>query len=224
MLVIQNEWSNYLNEEFNQTYYSKMIDFLEEEYRTFTIYPAKEDILNAFQYTPFSKVKVVILGQDPYHGKGQAHGLSFSVKPGIQVPRSLQNIFKELSSDIGCFIPNNGDLHKWSKEGVLLLNNVLTVREGVPNSHKGKGWENFTDKVISILNEREKPVIFILWGKNAQDKEILINNSKHYIIKSAHPSPFSASRGFFGSKPFSQANKYLVEIGDLEIDWQIPNI
>jgi len=167
---------------------------------------------------------VVILGQDPYHGPGQAHGLSFSVKPGIQPPPSLHNIFKELQSDLGYPIPNHGHLVKWAEQGVLLLNTVLTVRKGMANSHKGIGWEKFTDKVITTLNERDKPVIFILWGKNAQEKKRLITSSKHVIIQSPHPSPFSANRGFFGSRPFSQANQYLKEINGSAIDWQIPNI
>lgn len=224
MKILHSEWKNILSEEFNKSYYINMKKFLEDEYGSFIIYPAKEEIFNALNHTPFSKVKVVIIGQDPYHGNGQAHGLSFSVKPEVSIPRSLKNIFKELQDDIGCFIPNNGYLEKWSNQGVLLLNTVLTVREGMPNSHKDSGWEQFTDKVISVLNEKEQPIIFVLWGKNAQRKENLINNSKHYIIKSAHPSPFSARKGFFGSKPFSKTNEHLRNLGYTEIDWQIENI
>lgn len=224
MKILHSEWKNILSEEFNKSYYINMKKLLEDEYGSFIIYPAKEEIFNALNHTPFSKVKVVIIGQDPYHGNGQAHGLSFSVKPEVSIPRSLKNIFKELQDDIGCFIPNNGYLEKWSNQGILLLNTILTVREGMPNSHKDSGWEQFTDKVISVLNEKEQPIIFILWGKNAQNKEKLINNSKHYIIKSAHPSPFSARKGFFGSKPFSKTNEHLRNLGYTEIDWQIENI
>ncbi len=201
-----------------------MREFLVDEYSTKTVYPEKDDIFNALQYTDYDEVKVVILGQDPYHGPGQAHGLSFSVQPGVKIPPSLRNIFKELNEDLGCNIPDNGYLKKWADQGVLLLNTVLTVREGEANSHRGKGWEQFTDKVISLLNEREKPVIFILWGKPAQSKLKLIDESKHKIIKSAHPSPLSAKRGFFGSKPFSRVNKMLREQDDQEIDWQIENM
>ena len=182
------------------------------------------DIFNALHYTDYDKVKVVILGQDPYHGPKQAHGLSFSVLPGVPAPPSLKNIFKELNSDLGCYIPNNGYLKSWADQGVLLLNTVLTVRAGTPNSHKNKGWETFTDKVISVLNEREDPVIFILWGNNAIAKKKLITNKNHFILQSVHPSPLSASRGFFGSKPFSKANEILKSIGKTPIDWQIKNI
>lgn len=182
------------------------------------------DIFNALHYTAYKDVKVVILGQDPYHGPNQAHGLSFSVKPGVPAPPSLMNIYKELHDDLGCYIPNNGYLKKWADQGVMLLNTVLTVRAGQANSHKNMGWEHFTDRVISLLNEREDPIVFILWGKNAQSKLSIINNPKHFIIKSVHPSPLSANRGFFGSKPFSKANNFLVSIGKEPIDWQIENI
>ncbi|TCS83180.1 uracil-DNA glycosylase [Tepidibacillus fermentans] len=224
MAILRNDWNNYLENEFKKPYYLRLREFLIEEYQTWTIYPDMYDIFNALHYTPYSETKVVILGQDPYHGQGQAHGLSFSVKPGIAIPPSLQNIFKELQQDLGCTIPNNGYLVKWAKQGVLLLNTVLTVREGEPNSHKGMGWETFTDQVISTLNQREKPVVFILWGKHAQEKKQLITSPHHYIIQSPHPSPFSANRGFFGSRPFSKANGFLRQIGSSEIDWQIPDI
>jgi uracil-DNA glycosylase len=172
--------------------------------------------------TSYQDTSVVILGQDPYHGAGQAHGLSFSVKPGVKQPPSLKNIFKELHDDLGCEIPNHGYLVKWAEQGVLMLNTVLTVRESKPNSHKGKGWENFTDQVIKALNEREQPVVFLLWGRHAQEKKNLITNERHHIIESAHPSPFAARKGFFGTKPFSKANQLLKEMGRKEIDWQIP--
>lgn len=224
MAKLKNDWALLLEEEFNKAYYLKIRNFLIEEYKTKVIYPNMYDIYNSLHYTSYNDTKVVILGQDPYHGQGQAHGLSFSVKPGVEPPPSLLNIFKELKSDLGCFIPNNGHLHHWAEQGVLLLNAVLTVREGAPNSHKGMGWESFTDKVITLLNEREKPVVFILWGKNAQEKQKLITSKHHYIIQSPHPSPLSASRGFFGSRPFSKANQFLKSIGCSEINWQIPNI
>lgn len=224
MQILKNDWQNLLEDEFKKDYYLKLRLFLINEYRTKTIYPDMYDIFNALHYTQYKDVKVVILGQDPYHGPNQAHGLSFSVKPGVQAPPSLMNIYKELNSDLGCYIPNNGYLKKWSSQGVMLLNTVLTVREGMANSHKNMGWECFTDKIISLLNNREDPIIFILWGSNAQSKLNIINNSKHYIIKSAHPSPLSAYRGFFTSKPFSRANKFLASIGKEPIDWQIENI
>ena len=224
MAILKNDWAQLLEEEFNQAYYLKIRNFLIEEYKTKVIYPNMYDIYNSLHYTSYNDTKVVILGQDPYHGPGQAHGLSFSVKPGVEPPPSLMNIFKELKSDLGCYIPNNGHLYHWAEQGVLLLNTVLTVREGSPNSHKGMGWESFTDKVITLLNEREKPLVFILWGKNAQEKQKLITSKNHYIIQSPHPSPLSASRGFFGSKPFSRANQFLKSIGSSEINWQISNI
>ena len=211
-------------EEFEKAYYLDLRGFLLEEYRTRTVYPEKDDIFNALKFTDYDDVKVVILGQDPYHGHRQAHGLSFSVKPGVKIPPSLRNIFKELNADLGCEIPNHGYLKKWADQGVLLLNTVLTVREGEANSHRGKGWEHFTDQVITLLNEREKPVIFILWGKPAQSKLKLIDEHKHKIIMSVHPSPLSARRGFFGSKPFSKVNQLLKEQGEQEIDWQIEQL
>ena len=224
MQIFKNGWNQFLAEELKKDYYLKLRAFLITEYRTRIIYPDMYDIYNALHYTDYKNVKVVILGQDPYHGPGQAHGLSFSVKPGVQAPPSLMNIFKELHDDLGCYIPNNGYLKKWADQGVLLLNTVLTVRAGQPNSHRNIGWEHFTDRVITLLNNREDPVVFILWGKNAQSKLNIINNPRHFIIKSPHPSPYSAHRGFFGSKPFSKANNFLISIGKEPIDWQIKNI
>lgn len=223
MAILKNDWAPLLEEEFKKPYYIKLRQFLIKEYKTRIVYPNMYDIYNALHYTPFEETKVVILGQDPYHGPGQAHGLSFSVQPGVKAPPSLQNIFKELRDDVGCTIPNHGCLVKWAEQGVLLLNTVLTVRKGMPNSHKGIGWETFTDQVIRTLNERERPVVFILWGRNAQAKKQLIS-PRHYIIESPHPSPFSADRGFFGSRPFSKTNQFLREIGSPEIDWQIPDL
>jgi uracil-DNA glycosylase len=222
--ILKNDWTDFLEEEFKKDYYLELRRFLIEEYRQHVVYPDMYDIFNALHYTAYSDTKVVILGQDPYHGPGQAHGLSFSVKPGINPPPSLQNIFKELRDDLGCAIPNNGYLVDWTKQGVLLLNTVLTVRRGMPNSHRGKGWEIFTDQVIRTLNQREKPVVFILWGKNAQDKRSLITAPQHFIIQSPHPSPFSANRGFFGSRPFSKANGFLRSIGSEEVNWQIRDL
>lgn len=221
MAILKNDWSLYLEEQFQKPYYQKLRNFLIEEYKTQTIYPNMYNIFNALHYTSYANTKAVIIGQDPYHGPNQAHGLSFSVLPGVEPPPSLKNIFKELKNDLGCPIPQSGSLEKWAEQGVLLLNSVLTVRAGQPNSHRGKGWEIFTDQVIKILNERETPVIFLLWGKNAQEKQRLITNSRHYKILSPHPSPLSAHRGFFGSKPFSKTNRYLREIGLGEIDWRL---
>jgi uracil-DNA glycosylase len=224
MSILKNDWSPLLEDEFEKDYYLQLRNFLIEEYNKEIVYPDKNNIFNALHLTSFSKAKVVILGQDPYHGPNQAHGLSFSVKPEVKTPPSLQNIFKELQTDLGCSIPNNGYLVKWAEQGVVMLNAVLTVRAGNPNSHKGKGWEVFTDKVITTLNNREEPLVFMLWGKHAQDKIELITSSKHCIIKSPHPSPFSANRGFFGSRPFSRANQFLKKNGGTEIDWQISDI
>ncbi len=222
--IFDNDWQELLEGEMQKEYYQKLRGFLIKEYNTTTIYPDMHDIFNALHYTAYKDVKVVILGQDPYHGPNQAYGLSFSVKPGVRIPPSLVNIYKELRDDLGCYIPNNGTLTKWAKEGVLLLNTSLTVRAGEANSHSRIGWEIFTDHIIKLLNDREEPIVFILWGSNAIKKEALITNSKHYIIKSVHPSPLSASRGFFGSKPFSKTNKFLESIGKKPIDWQIENI
>lgn len=222
--ILHNDWAPLLEEEFQKPYYLQLRQFLKLEYGTYTIYPDMHDIFNALHYTSYEQTKVVILGQDPYHGPGQAHGLSFSVKPGIPAPPSLQNMFKELHSDLGCRIPDNGHLVRWAKQGVLLLNTVLTVREGQAASHKGNGWETFTDRVISLLNERERPIVFILWGSHAGQKSQLITNHRHHILRSVHPSPLSSHRGFFGSKPYSQANAFLQSIGSEPIDWQIPDI
>ncbi|PGM98560.1 uracil-DNA glycosylase [Bacillus cereus] len=222
--ILQNDWGPLLGSEFEKEYYQALANFLKEKYEEYVIYPKKEDIFNALQYTSYENTKVVILGQDPYHGPNQAHGLSFSVQPGIKTPPSLLNMYKELRDEYGYEIPNNGYLVKWAEQGVLLLNVVLTVRQAEANSHKGKGWEHFTDRVIELLNEREKPVIFILWGRHAQAKKKLITNTNHYIIESVHPSPLSARRGFFGSKPYSKVNEILSNMDEKEIDWQIPNI
>ena len=222
--IFDNDWHELLVGEMQNEYYQKLREFLIKEYKTTTIYPEMHDIFNALHYTAYKDVKVVILGQDPYHGPNQAYGLSFSVKPGVRIPPSLVNIYKELRDDLGCYIPNNGTLTKWAKEGVLLLNTSLTVRAGEANSHSRIGWEIFTDHIIKLLNHREDPIVFILWGNNAIKKEAFITNPKHYIIKSVHPSPLSASRGFFGSKPFSKTNKFLESIGKKPIDWQIENI
>ncbi|MNC42764.1 Uracil-DNA glycosylase [compost metagenome] len=224
MSILHNDWLPVLEQEFEKPYYLSLRKLLAEEYRQTIVYPDMYDIYSAFHLTDYSQVKAIILGQDPYHGPGQAHGLSFSVKPGIAVPPSLQNIYKELRDDIGCQIPNHGHLAQWAKEGVLMLNAVLTVRKDTPNSHRGIGWEEFTGKVISVLNERVEPVVFILWGKNAQEKLPLITNPRHLIIQSAHPSPFAANRGFFGSRPFSRTNAFLRSKGIQEIDWAIPNL
>ncbi|WP_020153498.1 uracil-DNA glycosylase [Caldibacillus debilis] len=222
--ILKNDWAPLLEEEFEKPYYLKLRAFLKKEYMTRTIYPNMYDIFNALHYTPFSKVKAVILGQDPYHGPNQAHGLSFSVKPGVEPPPSLKNIFAELHNDLGCPIPDHGCLIPWAEQGILLLNTVLTVREGQPNSHRGVGWEIFTDRVIEVLNQREEPVVYILWGSAAQSKVSLIDTSKHYIIRSPHPSPLSAHRGFFGSRPFSKTNAILRQLGLEEIDWEIPKL
>ena len=220
--ILRNDWAELLNDQFEQPYYRELRAFLIEEYRRATVYPDMYDIFNALHYTGYADTKVCILGQDPYHGPGQAHGLCFSVKPGVPPPPSLQNIFKELHDDLGCPIPDHGCLEHWARQGVLLLNTVLTVRRGQPNSHRGKGWERFTDRVIELLNERPKPVVFILWGNNARSKAAMIDSTRHFVIESAHPSPYSASAGFFGSRPFSRANKFLVEAGIEPVDWAIP--
>jgi uracil-DNA glycosylase len=222
MSILQNDWATILADEFNKPYYVELRKVLKEEYQNQTVYPDMFDIYNALHLTSYEQAKVVILGQDPYHGPGQAHGLSFSVKPGIKPPPSLQNIYKELQSDLDCEIPSHGYLNHWAKQGVMLLNTVLTVRDGNPNSHKGLGWETFTDQVIHRLNERTTPLVFILWGKHAQEKAAFIDRSKHLIIESPHPSPFSAYRGFLGSRPFSRTNAFLRSHGMTEIDWQLP--
>ena len=222
--VLKNDWKDLLDDEFNKEYYQTLRNFLTNEYKTKTIYPDKYDIFNALHFTSYKDIKVVILGQDPYHGPGQAHGLSFSVNPGIKIPPSLLNIYKELNSDLGCYIPNNGYLKKWADQGVLLLNTSLTVRAGEANSHKSIGWEIITDRIISLVNEKEDPVVFLLWGNNAIKKKNLITNKRHLILTSAHPSPLSASRGIFGSKPISKINNFLISVNKEPIDWQIDNI
>ena len=224
MVQIGNDWDEILAGEFDKEYYLTLRKFLAYEYRHTTIYPSMYDIFNALKYTPFHEVRVVILGQDPYHGPRQAHGLSFSVQPGVAIPPSLLNIYKELKDDLGCYIPNNGYLKSWADQGVLLLNTSLTVIASKANSHQKIGWEIFTDRVIQVLNEREDPVIFILWGGNARSKKKYIDKSRHYIIESVHPSPLSAYNGFFGSKPFSRANTLLEQMGKTPINWQIENI
>lgn len=219
--MIGNKWDDILKEEYKKEYFSKLIDFIKNEYKTKTIYPKQNEVFNAFRYTDFDDVKVVILGQDPYHGPNQAEGLSFSVSNEVLKPPSLKNIFKELKSDLGIPFPEDNSLKPWAKQGVLLLNAVLTVEEHKPTSHKDKGWEIFTDNVIKTLNKREKPIVFILWGAYARAKKEYITNPKHYIIESAHPSPFSARNGFFGSKPFSKTNEFLKKNNIKEIDWRV---
>lgn len=221
--IIHNSWQNLLEGEFTKEYYTQLRTFLKEEYSHQTIYPDMYHIFSALELTPYEDVKVVILGQDPYHGPNQAHGLSFSVQPGVKTPPSLVNIYKELQSDLGYPPVNHGFLESWAKQGVLLLNTVLTVRAGQAYSHRGQGWEQLTDAIIQKLNAREKPVVFILWGKPAQEKIKMIDTNKHIIIKSPHPSPLSAHRGFFGSRPFSQANQALEQLGEQPINWQLPD-
>ncbi len=224
MAPISNDWLIPLKPEFSKPYYAKLYKTVLEEYKTRSIYPPADDIFNAFSFTPLKEVKVVILGQDPYHEEGQAHGLCFSVKPDVEIPPSLVNIYHELHDDLGCYIPNNGCLTKWAEQGVLLLNTVLTVRAHQANSHRGIGWEEFTDAVIRILNEQDRPIVFLLWGKPAQLKKKMLYNPKHLVLESAHPSPLSATRGFFGSRPFSKTNAFLQEHGLEPIDWQIENV
>ena len=219
--IFDNDWQEIVGAEFDKPYYQKLRDFLKEEYATHTVYPPMEDIWNAFRYTPYHKVKVVMLGQDPYHGPNQAQGLSFSVKDGVRKPPSLQNMLKELHEDLGFGIPKDGSLIKWAKQGVLLLNTVLTVRAHEAHSHKNQGWEQFTDTVIEKLSERQEPIVFVLWGKPAQQKERLIDTSRHAIIKSPHPSPLSAHRGFFSSRPYSKINNQLLSWGEEPIDFNL---
>ncbi|AOA01047.1 uracil-DNA glycosylase [Carnobacterium maltaromaticum] len=220
--IIHNDWQDILQEEFESTYYQELREFLKTEYAEQTIYPSMNHIWEAFEWTPYEQVKVVILGQDPYHGPNQAHGLSFSVQPNVKVPPSLVNIYKELEDDLGITPVNHGYLKSWAEQGVLLMNTVLTVRGGSANSHRGQGWERLTDAVIKKLNEHEKPLVFILWGNPSIAKKQLIDTEKHVVITSPHPSPLSSYRGFFGSKPFSKANKALVDFGQTPIDWQLP--
>lgn len=223
-VFIGNDWDLLLAAEWEKTYYQNLRKELIKEYRNYKVYPDMYDIFNALKSVAYEDCNVLILGQDPYHGKGQAHGYAFSVKKGVRTPPSLLNIYKEMHEDIGTYIPDNGYLKKWADQGVLLLNTSLTVRAGEPNSHEKLGWEILTDRIIKLLNDREKPIVFILWGRNSQSKEPFITNPKHLIIKSPHPSPFSASRGFFGSKPFSRTNNFLKSTGQEPIDWQIENL
>lgn len=219
MVHIGNDWDNVLKEEFESAYYLKLREFLKKEYFSATVYPPMEDIFNALRYTSYADTKVVILGQDPYHGKGQAHGLCFSVKEGTPPPPSLKNIFKELHNELGIEEPKTGELVGWTKQGVLLLNTTLTVREASPQSHKGQGWEILTDKIIELLNKKENPVVFMLWGANARAKKALISNPKHLILECAHPSPLSAYNGFFGCGHFIKANEFLKSSGVNTINW-----
>lgn len=221
---IGNSWEDLLKEEFSKPYYKNIMETLEKEKKIYRIFPKEEDVFNSIKFVDYKDVKVVILGQDPYHGYGQADGFSFSVQPGVKIPPSLLNIYKELNNDLGCYIPNNGYLKKWAKQGVLLLNTSLTVREGQANSHKDLGWHILTDKIIQLLGERKEPLVFILWGNNARSKKKLIKNKEHLIIESVHPSPLAAYRGFFGSKPFSKTNEFLAKNNIEIIDWQIENI
>ncbi len=224
MGAIDNDWLSPLSEEFKKPYYRELYQKVKEEYEKGLVFPEPDDIFNAFQFTPLSKVKAVILGQDPYHNHGQAHGLCFSVKPEVDIPPSLVNIYQELREDLGCEIPSHGYLKKWSDQGVMLLNTVLTVRAHAANSHQGIGWEKFTDAAIRILNEQDHPIVFLLWGRPAQNKKAMLNNPKHLILEAPHPSPLSAYRGFFGCKHFSKANAFLEANGMEPIDWQIENI
>ena len=224
MAGIANDWLPVLEPEFKKEYYKQLFYFVKKEYETRQIFPPAEDIFNAFHVTPFHKVKVLLLGQDPYHNIGQAHGMSFSVLPGQEIPPSLQNIYKELETDCNCYIPNNGYLKKWADQGVLLLNTVLTVRAHQANSHRQKGWEEFTDAVIRTVNEIDRPVVHLLWGRPAGEKAKILNNQKHLVLTAPHPSPLSAYRGFFGCKHFSKANEFLIKNGLEPIDWQINDI
>jgi len=224
MAAIDNDWLGPLAPEFKKPYYKKLYETIKQEYGTRQIFPEASDIFNAFAFTPLSQVKAVILGQDPYHNVGQAHGLCFSVKPDVAIPPSLVNIYQELHDDLGCTIPNNGYLVKWAGQGVMMLNTVLTVQAHAANSHRNIGWEEFTDAAIRVLNEQDRPMVFILWGRPAQMKKPMLNNPKHLILEAPHPSPLSSYRGFFGSKPFSKTNDYLIANGLTPIDWQIDNV
>lgn len=224
MAAISNDWLAPLRPEFSKPYYASLYKKVKEEYTRYLIFPPADDIFNAFAYTPLSNVKAVILGQDPYHGDGQAHGLCFSVRPEVDIPPSLENIYKELQDDLGCYIPNHGCLTKWANQGVLLLNTVLTVRAHQAFSHRGIGWEQFTDAAIRILDQQDRPIVFILWGRPAQEKAAMLHNPQHLVLKAPHPSPLSAYRGFFGSRPFSKTNEFLTQHGCEPIDWQIENM
>ena len=224
MAAISNDWLQPLQKEFKKPYYRKLYDTVKREYSTYQVFPPADDIFNAFHLTPLSEVKVVILGQDPYHNVNQAHGLCFSVQPTVEIPPSLENIYKELHDDLGCKIPNNGYLVKWAKQGVVLLNTVLTVRAHQANSHQNIGWEQFTDAVIEILDQQDRPMVFLLWGKPAQRKKAMLHNPNHLILEAPHPSPLSAYRGFFGCRHFSKTNQFLEEHGLTPIDWQIEDV
>ena len=224
MAAISNDWLQPLQKEFKKPYYRKLYDTVRREYSTYQVFPPADDIFNAFHLTPLSEVKVVILGQDPYHNVNQAHGLCFSVQPTVEIPPSLENIYKELHDDLGCKIPNNGYLVKWAKQGVLLLNTVLTVRAHQANSHQNIGWEQFTDAVIEILDQQDRPMVFLLWGKPAQRKKTMLHNPNHLILEAPHPSPLSAYRGFFGCRHFSKTNQFLEQHGLTPIDWQIEDV
>lgn len=225
MGMIDNDWLESVKGEFKKPYYRELYQFVKQEYRTHVVYPSADDIFNALHFTPLGKVKVLILGQDPYHNENQAHGLCFSVLPTQQkLPPSLQNIYQELHDDLGCKIPNNGYLKKWANQGVLLLNTVLTVRAHQANSHQGKGWEQFTDAVIQAVNAQERPIVYLLWGRPAQSKIPMLTNPRHLILTAPHPSPLSAYRGFFGCRHFSKANEFLRSHGEEPIDWQIEDI
>ena len=225
MAMLANDWAQALDSEFRKPYYKNLYMFVKEEYSKRVVYPPADDIFNAFHFTPLHEVKVLLLGQDPYHNEHQAHGMSFSVLPDQkEIPPSLQNIYKELQDDLGCYIPDNGYLQKWADQGVLLLNTVLTVRAHQANSHQGKGWEEFTDAVIRAVNEEDRPIVYLLWGRPAQSKIPMLTNPKHMILKAPHPSPLSAYRGFFGCRHFSQCNDFLEKNGVAPIDWQIENI
>lgn len=222
--MIENEWLPYLKPEFSKPYYRELFNFVKGEYASHVIFPPSSEIFSALEHTSIDDVKIVLLGQDPYHEPGQAHGMSFSVKPGVKTPPSLQNMYKELHDELGCYIPNNGFLEKWANQGVLLLNTSLTVRSGAANSHKGKGWEQFTDAVIRAVNTQDRPVVYFLWGSNARAKKSLITNPKHLVLETVHPSPLSAYNGFFGCGHFKKANEFLLANGIAPIDWQIENI
>ena len=224
MAAIDNDWLPAVNAEFKKPYYADLYKFVREEYSKVAVFPPSDEIFSALHLTPLSKVKVVIIGQDPYHNVGQAHGLCFSVRPDVEIPPSLVNIYKELQSDLGCKIPNNGYLVKWAEQGVLLLNTVLTVRAHQANSHQGKGWEKFTDAIIRAVNAEDRPIAYLLWGRPAQSKMSMLDNPKHKVFTAPHPSPLSAHRGFFGCKHFSQANAFLEENGVEPIDWQIEDV
>ena len=222
--MINNDWLSYLKPEFSKPYYKELYEFVKDEYSKHEVYPPSDEIFSALEHTQMKDVKIVLLGQDPYHERGQAHGMSFSVKPGVKTPPSLQNMYKELNSELGCYIPNNGFLEKWADQGVLLLNTSLTVRSGQANSHKGKGWELFTDAIIKAVNEQDRPIVYFLWGSNARSKKQLITNPRHLVLETVHPSPLSAYNGFFGCGHFKKANEFLIANQIEPIDWQIENI